>query len=640
MNKRGRGAGRTPMQPFAPGLSLVLFLVSWIGLGTFSTPAAQPAGTQAGSTLEKKTTASPSFSFPGGVYSNSVLVKLSGSTPGSVIHYSVDGSEPSEASPAFSEPIRISGSTLLRAKAFAAGFVPSVIVCQTYTILDESLLNWSSNLPVVILHTFRGYVSHDTKTPVSARFINNPAGRNFLTGPADFDGRGTLKVRGRSSLEYRKHSFNFHAQDETETSVKIPLLGLPKESEWVLYAPYPDKTLMRDALAYELSGKMGRYAPRTRFVELFASQAGARLSRRSYMGVYVLVEKVKRSKRRVDIAKLGPDDNAEPAISGGYIFKRDHWDKGKPSFTTSRGSHFYYVEPKSEEITSAQKQWLSRYLDQFERALYGPNFRDRARGYPAFLDIDSVIDHHWIVELSKNVDGIRFSNFLSKDRGGKLKMEPIWDWNLSFGNASGRQGWNPEGWYWSQLDDTEYFWFGRLFEDPDFQQKYIDRWTALRAGVFAPATILARVDEMAQQLNEAQARNFQRWPILGRYINPNYYVGNSYDEEVRWMKRWIQNRIAWIDSQFLATPSCSLKDGPVDSGASLRLSARSGKVYYTLDKTDPRLPGGSISPQAHLYNGPLTLKENASLFARARSGNTWSGPTFGNFNVHPAGSHP
>src|SRR4029077_4503566 len=142
--------------------------------------------------------------------------------------------------------------------------------------------------------------------------------------PGNFDGRGTLKVRGRSSMDYPKHSFAFHTKDDLGNSLKVPLLEMPKESDWVLYAPYPDKTLMRDVLAYQLSNQMGHYAARTKFVEVFFNRSGAKLSRRDYLGVYVFEEKIKRGKQRVDIAELKPQDNTEPNISGGYLFKRDH----------------------------------------------------------------------------------------------------------------------------------------------------------------------------------------------------------------------------------------------------------------------------------------------------------------------------
>src|SRR5207244_3850543 len=188
-------------------------------------------------------------------------------------------------------------------------------------------------------------------------------------------------------------------------------------------------------------------------------------------------------------------------------------------FTTKPMTNdFYYVYPEVDEITAPQRAWLLGYLNKFESVLSGKNFTDPAAGYRAYIDPASFIDHHIIVEATKNVDGFRFSTFYHKDRGGKIRMGPIWDWNLSLGNVNGKQGWMPQYWYWPQLDDHQYTWFRRLFQDPDFGQKYVDRWAVLRTNVFATSNILARIDAWAAMLNEAQGRNFQRWPILGRTV--------------------------------------------------------------------------------------------------------------------------
>jgi hypothetical protein len=305
-------------------------------------------------------------------------------------------------------------------------------------------------------------------------------------------------------------------------------------------------------------------------------------------------------------------------------------------FNTRKGNQFFFVEPKPDEISKTQKSWLKRYVERFERALYGPNFRSPSEGYPAYIDADSFIDHHWLVEATKNVDGFRFSTFYYKDRGGKIHMGPIWDWNLAFGNVNGKQGWLPRYWYWPQLDDQQYSWFRRLFQDPDFGQKYVDRWAALRTNVFATSRVLARIDEIAAQLNEAQARNFQRWPILGRTVWPNHFVGGSYQEEVEWMKNYIETRFAWIDAQFVSAPQLSPAPGPVRSNTKISLtvsSEREHRIYYTLDGTDPRASGGTPSPSAKVYTGPVALIKDAKLFARAFEENLWSSPTIAHYKV-------
>ncbi len=567
------------------------------------------------------------FSIPGGVYTNDLSLQLSAS-PATAIYFTLDGSEPTATSTVYSAGLNITNSTLVRARVFEAGAPAGPPVSETYVLLSPELLDFSSDLPLVIINTFGEGLSHETRIPVSVRFIDgSEARRSKLTGSADFDGRAMINIRGTSSLQFPKHSFTFRTRDEAGNSLRASILGFPADSDWILYAPYPDKTLMRDVLAYDLSRQMGHYAARTRFVELFISRSGHKLGPRHYAGLYVFEEKIKRGNERVNIEKLNPEDNQEPAITGGYIFKKDHEEKGPgEGFTTSRGIHFFYVDPKETDLTSQQKSWLPDYLNRFEKVLYGPGFKDRTDGYAGFIDADSFIDLHWIVEFSKNIDGYRLSNYLHKDRQGKLKMEPIWDWNLSFGNANYLDGWMPEGWYWPLVGGRDYPWFGRLFQDADFKQKYIDRWSQLRTNQFARSNLLAKVDAYSGQLQEAQARNFKRWRVLGQWVWPNWYVGSTYAEEVNWMKRWIEQRLAWIDTQFLPPPAVSIQPGAKASERLVRLQAATGEICYTLDGSDPRSSGGEVSPKAQSYRAAIAIGETTKVFARARATNAWSAP--------------
>jgi len=292
-------------------------------------------------------------------------------------------------------------------------------------------------------------------------------------------------------------------------------------------------------------------------------------------------------------------------------------------FRTGQGNEFFYVDPKADEITSAQKAWLQKHLAEFERALYGPDFKDPAKGYAAYIDVGSFIDHHVIVELTKNIDGFRFSTFFQKDRGGKIKMEPIWDWNLSFGNANGKQGHIAEHWYWPQLDDAQYSYYRRLFEDRDFGQRYVDRLAELRATHFSTSNLMARIDGLVRELGEARVRNFERWPILSRRIWPNTFVGKNYEDEINYMKDFTQRRLSWIDQQFVAAPQSSRKPG--GSGA-VSLTSAIGKIYFTLDGSDPRASGGAVSTKAKLYSAPVELPKDGRLFARVLLEDRWSAP--------------
>lgn len=637
-----------------------------------------------------------------------------------MVRYTLDGSDPSEKSELFPAELQLTGTTQVRARVFEGGKAVGPVLSQTYTIIEKDLESFTSNLPIVILNTFGKEILREPKVKSSVRFIDEKNGQSAIIAEPDFDGRGDLNLRGHSSLRYLKRSFSLKTRDDAGQSRSVSILGFPEDSDWVLYAPYPDKTLLRDVLTYDLSRQMGRYASRTKFVELFLNQVGGRMSKRHYMGVYVLEEKIKRSKGRVDIATLSPDDKTEPTLSGGYIFKKDHWDdqgateptvEGRPgfgggggggggsrgsyqsgpggfpadpagfmpatgggrrmrreggmpveeqfrfqvqpprridgqvrvqnfdrmppgfnrggeeAFRTGQGNEFFYVEPKDDEITPAQKAWLQRHVNEFERVLYGPEFKDPAQGYAAYIDVDSFIDHHLVVELTKNIDGFRFSTFFQKDRGGKIKMEPIWDWNLSYGNANGKQGQIAEYWYWPQLDDQQYSYFRRLFEDPDFGQRYVDRLAQVRATVFSLSNLNARVDALVADLGEARVRNFQRWPILSRRIWPNTFVGKTYEDEINYMKGFITQRLAWVDRQFIAAPEIAVAGaGQGGDRGRVTLSATAARIYFTLDGSDPRISGGQPSPQAKPYQTPLSVPSGATLMARAWQDGRWSAP--------------
>jgi hypothetical protein len=303
----------------------------------------------------------------------------------------------------------------------------------------------------------------------------------------------------------------------------------------------------------------------------------------------------------------------------------------KEGFITRHTNVFFFVEPKAAKITEAQRAWLTNHLNRFEQALYGPDFRNPTNGYAAYIDVDSFIDHHLFVEATKNIDGFRFSAYYTKDRGGKIKMEPIWDWNLSFGNARGRQGYMAEHWYWPQLSDQQYPWFRRLFEDPDFGQRYIDRWGQWRTNVFSDAHILPRVDELAAYLKEPAARNFERWPILGQVVDPEYFAGKTYDEEIQYLKTWITNRLAWIDGQFPPVPQPSRLGGMLDTNAVITFSAPTGQIFFTVDGSDPRFAGGTTSTVARVYQAPINVTNSVSITARAQKDNRWSSPVTSRF---------
>ena len=425
----------------------------------------------------------------------------------------------------------------------------------------------SSNLPIIKIDTKGSSILDEPKIAASMGIVDNGFGNINHTNDAfnDYDGPIGIELRGSSSqalFPKKQYAVELWTNSGQDTSASI--LGLPEEEDWVLYAPYSDKSLIRNLLTYKLGENLGWYAPRTRLVELYLNE--------SYQGVYMLTEKIKRDKNRVDISKLNPDENSGNDLTGGYIVKLDKydgptqglgWDSPIPPPRRSENQlvHYQYHYPKEDEITFDQQNYIQNYITDFEQSLNGPKYRDIREGYKNYINVESFIDFSIINELTKNVDGYRLSTFIYKDKDSeddKLYLGPIWDFNLAFGNANYCEGAETQGWAWdfNTICNGDWwlvpFWWRRLLRDPEYVIQYQNRWGELRTGVFSNESILNYIDSTVTVLDEPQQRNFTKWPILNEHIWPNNYVGGSYENEIYYLKTWIIDRLAWLDSNIAA----------------------------------------------------------------------------------------
>ncbi|WP_299677405.1 CotH kinase family protein [uncultured Dokdonia sp.] len=374
-----------------------------------------------------------------------------------------------------------------------------------------------------------------------------------------------IEIRGSSSQQFPKKSFGFETRDEANEDIDVSLLEFPEEEDWILYAPYSDKSLVRNHLIYELSNDMGRYASRSKLAEVYINGI--------YNGMYVFMEKLKRDDNRIDINKLKEDENTGEDLTGGYILKLDKADGfnetlytdtnsfpsqiDPPNATLGQQIHFLYDDPDYEDITPEQKDYISTYVTNFEMALSSDTFTDPDIGYAAYIDTDSFIDFFLLNELSNNVDGYRLSTWMTKDKNEKLKMGPIWDFNLAFGNADYCGGGATNVWAYRFNErcsnDTWQipFWWERLLEDPAFVAQLQDRWTSLRTSTFSEDYILGKVNAYVSELESSGARqaNFSTWQVIGSYVWPNNFVGASYESEVDYLENWINQRLSWLDTE-------------------------------------------------------------------------------------------
>jgi CotH kinase protein len=422
----------------------------------------------------------------------------------------------------------------------------------------------SSNLPIIVIKTNGGTIVDDPKIMVDFGIIDNgPGKRNNLTDPFNaFNGKAGIEIRGSSSQMFPKKQYGIELADAKGDEVEASIFGMPKEADWILFAPYNDKSLIRDALAYRLGRSMGNYASRTKYFELVLND--------QYMGVYIFFEKIKRGKNRLAIDKLEKTEVAGDEVTGGYILKIDKTTGGDeggyvssypPGGKTSEAPqkiYFQWEYPKAADLVAAQKTYIQNYIKQFEETLIGENFQDPVNGWTKYADMNSFVDYFIMNELTKNPDGYRLSTFLHKKKdseGGKIHMGPIWDFNLGFGNVDYCTKGTTTGLVidFNTICPTDNwqipFWWKRLWSDATFRTKLSDRWKTLREGSFATNKVLAYVDSVSTVMNvEAQQRNFQRWPTLGQYVWPNYVVLPTYDAEVSWLKTWIEARMTYLDA--------------------------------------------------------------------------------------------
>ncbi|TWT86495.1 CotH protein [Pseudobythopirellula maris] len=385
------------------------------------------------------------FSHPGGVFVEPFELTLTSAHVNETIRYTTDGSVPTATSPVYPGPLLIEFSTHVRARAFGPLGQVGDVVSGAFSQTSTEIGGFTSDLPVIVLEGFGGGLPGADFEDASFSLYKPDAetGRTSLSADPEFTSSMGYHRRGSSTFDQVKPNFRIELRDESGEDRNAPLLGMPANSDWILYAPHHlDKAMIRNGVMYDLSEQMGHYAIRTRYVEVIVNHNGNDITEGEYRGVYVLMENIKIDEGRVEVDKLTPADNAESEITGGYIIKFDRPDQEEDAiFHTSRGTpmgtpHFVHVDPERAEMTQAQTDYIRGYFEDFENALYGPDWKDPSEGYAQFLDVESAIDHHLLRIFSGEVDMMVLSEHMHKSRDGKLAFGPVWDFDRSSGHTA------------------------------------------------------------------------------------------------------------------------------------------------------------------------------------------------------------
>ena len=425
-----------------------------------------------------------------------------------------------------------------------------------------------SHLPIVIINYENDVdeIPDEPKALASMSIIDNGLGNINLIGdsPNAYAGNIGIETRGNSTQGFYKKTYSIELWDEMLQDQSLPLLGMGTEEDWILHAMVIDKTQFRIPLSFDLARAMGHYAANYRFVELVIND--------EYRGLYILTEKIKRDNDRVDISKLNETDINGDEVTGGYILRID-WiydlEEGggfESNYESQSGDPmtYQYYYPKAASILPEQKAYIQNWMNTFEDAVFSSDYTANGTRYTDLIDVTSFTDFLIINELSKNADGYKLSSYMHKDRvdvDDRLHAGPIWDFDQTYGMSEVCSNFDPLGWTYQQnqnwcedLESMPMFWQA-MMADTIFTNHLACRWNTLRQGPLHQDSIFQRIDVMDGFVGVAMDRNFERWDFQGEniWIEPDPLPFATHEEEVDYMKNWIQQRLVWLDQNMPGT---------------------------------------------------------------------------------------
>ncbi len=399
------------------------------------------------------------------------------------------------------------------------------------------------NIPIVRIKTDGGAEILDKKNYVRGSIMVSDI-EGLYSDVKNFNAAMGIRGRGNSTWEWPKKPWKVKLDE------KASILGMPADKEWALLANYADRTLMRNIVAMKISEICGfSWTPRMRSVHVYLND--------KYQGVYTLCEHKKVSPDRVNIEVAGETDNSGDDITGGYYLEIEENQDETTCWYTGMGVPMMFSDP--EEPTVPQLEYVKKYFADFEASLQGPDSADPQKGYAKYIDVKSFIDYYILQELTKNIDGnLRKSSFITKEKGKKMEMYHVWDFDLTLGNCGYFDmtvGNGPEGfWVRDFASDCRKGsnWFNLMLKDPAFKDMLKVRWNELKPEL---EKIAEFIDDQAAVLDKAQKRNFEVWSIMESVDWVKFPSLGSYEREVEYLRNFYVERLRWLDSQCNFVPA-------------------------------------------------------------------------------------
>lgn len=587
-----------------------------------------------------------------GVKTSPISVSLTAQNPGE-IRFTLDGSEPNTNSLLYTTPLNISEPTQLRARAYEPNRAAGPIIGEDFSFIDSSLLNYLSEIPVLVMDNFGGGAypnkgrSNDGRdirqvarqTNVMSIFEPDQSGKPFAQN-ASLESLSGCRVRGSSSSQFSRKPLSVEFWNHDQSERKLSPFGMPEEADWVLYPPNPsyDRALIHNPVSFGFAKLIGALAPDAKVIAVFQNTSGGTVNINHLEGIYLFSEKIERGRAGADFRKFN-----ESASDGGWMINIDRMaaipedlplDTIQPNFhaagpngilqipddeQNSGGSqvvddiseyyHSYlnFHHPDGYTINAAQRAEVQSEIRAMDSAVWSPSFADPNLGYQTLLDAESWALNFCVHNFAKNQDAHVLSTYLYKEQPSSLiKMGPVWDFDRAYtwnGSASSSPLW---------ASDRD--WYQGLFRDINFRQLHQDIWQTKRLNTITDEVLEILIDKASIGINEGQ-------------VSASGISFSSWNNRIAELRSWMKDRAHYLDSQYEPLPLLLPAQREFIDSTQVELQAsQGGLIYYTSDGTDPRALNGAISPNATLYTEPFTLDSRTQIIARTKDGSRWSGP--------------
>ena len=432
---------------------------------------------------------------------------------------------------------------------------------------DDTHLYQVTNLPTVSIHTKDGVIPYDKEHEIASHFtIISDNGTRILSEP------GSTRERGNASRSFPKKPYRIKF-DKKQLVLDAP----GKAKKWTLINNYGDKTLMRNLLAFELSRRLGMpYTPYGAAVDVLLNG--------EYKGCYQLCDQVQVHSHRVNITEMTPFDIYGSALSGGYFIEIDAYaNQEKSWFNSAKNNPVTIKSPDEDSITTQQKSYIRNYFNTMESQ------------WETYLDKNTFLRHFLVGELSGNTDTY-WSVFMYKERDDDLMYTgPVWDFDLAFDNDQRtypvcskndyiyRSGGSCAGNMRSFVDKI-------VILNAAAKAQMLDIWDEARQSGLTEENLVAWIDEMEAELQQSQRLNFMRWDVMNRLVHQNVKLWGSYTAEVQNVRRFMKERLAWMDKklQYTYVPNAIVE---LDVDLSLPYQVFSLSGLYCGHRLDGLRPG-------------------------------------------------